>query len=92
VANICHITLHHFPQQNSQDHTNLISKITGVKDAHSKYQTYWPAMQYLIYHTTVGTPVEKGKRNLVPFMISGFCHAVNEIFTILGCYTAQIDS
>jgi len=92
VENICQTTLHHFPQQNSQDHTNLISKITRVKDAYSKYQTYWPAMQHPIYHTTVGTLVEKGKRNLLPFMISAFCYALNKIFTLLGCYTTQIGS
>jgi len=59
MANIYQTTLHHIPQQHSQNHTNLISKITTVKDSHSKYQTYQPVMQYPIYHTTVGTP----KRN-----------------------------
>jgi hypothetical protein len=66
----------------------LISKITRVKDEHSKYQIYLPVMQCPIHHTTVGTPVEKEKRNLLPFVISAFCHAVNEIFTLTGCCTA----
>jgi len=83
MANICQTILHPTPQQHSQNHTNLISKIPGVKDAHSKYQTYRPVMQYPMYHTTVATPVETGKRNLLPFVSSAFCHAVNEIFTLL---------
>jgi cytoplasmic iron level regulating protein YaaA (DUF328/UPF0246 family) len=84
VANICQTILHHKPQQHSQNHTNLISKITGVKDAHSKYQIYRPEMQYPMYHTTAGTPAETGKRNLLQFVTSAFCRAVNEIFTLLG--------
>jgi len=39
--------------------------------------------QWILYWT----PVDKHG-----FLISGFCHTVNEIFAVLGCYTALIGS
>jgi len=38
----------------------------------------------------ISTMQVKTDQKQVGWVISGFHHSVNEIFTLLGCYTAQI--
>jgi hypothetical protein len=49
----------------------------------------------IIYHRcytilAIDSIIKWQRGKVVLCMISGFCHCVNEIFTLLGCYMAQI--